>query len=73
MSNFKKGDLVTPAPVSGFTKPPVGLVIKIGKQPDGKTHHILWVDSGGCFEAWHYENGIVPYTNREMVNNEEET
>ncbi len=69
-SIFKKGDLVVPEPVAGFEKPPVGLILEVGKQPDGKTHHILWVDSEGCFESWHYIDAIAHYKKGEE--NEEE-
>mgnify|MGYP001280559903 FL=1 len=70
-SNFKRGDLVVPEPVVGFSKPPVGLVLEVGKQPDGKTHYILWVDSEGCFESWHYENAIEHYKKAEAKSEEE--
>ena len=72
-NNFKKGDLVIPDGLYNFHKPPVGLVIEVGNQPDGKTHHILWVDAEGSFESWHYENAIKHYKKREEVEDEEET
>lgn len=71
MSMFKKGDLVIPEEVDGFQKPPVGLVLEVGRQPDGKTHHILWVDSEGCFESWHYENAISHYNKKGVPRYEE--
>lgn len=72
--DFKKGDLVIPESFQVLReKPPVGLILQIGKQPDGKTHHILWVDSEGCFESWHYENQFIHYNYKKLeVEDEEE-
>ncbi len=72
MNNFKKGDLVVPSGHYTFDgNAPVGLIIEVGKQPDGKTHHILWVDSEGSFESWHYENAIIHYKKEEQQSEEE--
>lgn len=61
-NSFKKGDLVMPSEIiEGYKPKIVGVVLNVKRQDDGKTHHVLWVDPDGCFEAWHYENGISLY------------
>jgi hypothetical protein len=60
--SLKKGDLVVPVPYEVLTpQKSVGVVLEVGRQEDGKTHRILWVDTDGCFQQWHYENGIKLY------------
>lgn len=66
MSEFKKGDLVVPTD-ENYKAKAVGVVLKIGRQDDGRTHQVLWVDPDGCFESWHYENGISLYK-KEFIN-----
>lgn len=69
MSDFKKGDLVIPAD-DNYSKC-VGVVVRVERQEDGRTHQVLWVDPDGCFEAWHYENGIKFHEENYIINQSE--
>ena len=75
-SRFKKGDLVMTVENTNILKEShqhtVGVLLGIKKQPDGTDHHVLWVDSNGCFDMWHYKNAIVHYNKGEQSGKNEE-